>query len=109
MITVFANIKDVENPFYKEIDDVLNDIKNGTNKEFINKIRSFKSKDDRNPLKQKLKSICFSGKFSYRSAKNCVTHSGFACLDFDDVDEPVVLRDSLKDNEFIYSLKLCSQ
>jgi len=103
MITVFANIRDVENPFYKEIDDVLNDIKNGTNKDFINKIRSFKSKDDRNPLKEKLKSICFSGKFSYRSAKNCVTHSGFACLDFDDVDEPAVLRDSLKDNEFIYS------
>ena len=82
MITVFANIKDVENPFYKEIDDVLNDIKNGTNKVFIDKIRLETDKSKRNVLKQKLKSICFSGEFSYRSAKNCVKHSGFACLDF---------------------------
>ena len=103
MITVFAHIKDVENPFYKEIDDVLNDIKNGTNKGFIEKIRLETDKDKRNALKQKLKSICFSGEFSYRSAKNCIKHSGYVCLDFDDVDEPIVLRDSLEDNEYIYS------
>ena len=103
MITIFANVKDVENPFYKEIDDVLNDIKNGTNKDYINQIRLEKDKKKRNILKQKLKSICFSGEFSYRSAKNCIKHSGFACLDFDDVDEPSVLRDSLQDNEYIYS------
>ena len=103
MITVFANVKDVENPFYKEIDDVLNDIKNGTNKDYISKIRNESNKEKRNLLKQKLKSICFSGEFSYRSAKNCIKHSGFACLDFDDVDEPYVLRDSLQDNEYIYS------
>ena len=103
MITIFAHVKDVENPFYKEIDDVLNDIKNGTNKDYINQIRLEKDKKKRNILKQKLKSICFSGEFSYRSAKNCIKHSGFACLDFDDVDEPSVLRDSLQDNEYIYS------
>lgn len=103
MITIFAHVKDVENPFYKEIDDVLNDIKNGTNKDYINQIRLEKDKKKRNILKQKLKSICFSGEFSYRSAKNCIKHSGFACLDFDDVDEPNVLKDSLQDNEYIYS------
>lgn len=102
MVTVFAHVKDVENPFYKEIDDVLNDIKNGTNKDFIEKIRLEPNKDKRNNLKTKLKSICFSGEFSYRSAKNCIKHSGFACLDFDDIDEPDVLRDSLQDNEYIY-------
>jgi hypothetical protein len=103
MVTVFAHVKDVENPFYKEIDDVLNDIKNGTNKDYIEKIRSEDDKKKRNILKQKLRSICFSGEFSYRSAKNCIKHSGFACLDFDDVDEPNVLRDSLQNNEYIYS------
>ncbi len=103
MVTVFANIKDVENPFFKEIDDVLNNIKSGVNKDFIKLIRSKKTKDERNPLKAKLKSICFSGEFSYRSAKNCIKHSGFACLDFDDIEDPVCLRDSLQDNEYIYS------
>lgn len=103
MVTVFNNIKDVENPFFREVDDVLQDIKTGSNKKSIESIRSEKDKDKRNLLKQKLKSICFSGKFSRRAAKNCVEHSGFACLDFDDVDEPSVLRDSLQDNEYIYS------
>lgn len=103
MITVFANVRDVENPFYKEIDDVLNDIKTGSNKAYIEKIRKESDKEKRNLLKAKLKSICFSGEFSYRSAKNCIKHSGFACLDFDDVEEPDVLRDSLQGNDYIYS------
>src|SRR5690606_9054570 len=103
MVTVFAHVKDVENPFYKEIDDVLNDIKIGTNKAYLEKIRNEKDKEKRNLLKQQLKSICFSGEFSYRSAKNCIKHSGFACLDFDDIDEPDVLRNSLQDNDYIYA------
>lgn len=103
MVTVFANIRDVQNPFFKDIDEVLTDIKNGSNKKDIDHLRKIKDKDKRNKLKSNLKSICFSGKFSYRSAKNCIEHSGFACLDFDDVDDPVCLRDSLQDNEYIYS------
>lgn len=103
MVTVFDNIKDVQNPFFREIDDVLQDIKQCKNIALVNKIRSEKVKETRNQLKANLKSICFSGEFSYRSAKNCVKHSGFACLDFDDVNDPSQLRDSLKGNEYIYS------
>lgn len=103
MVTVFAHVRDVENPFYKEINEVLLSFKDGSNKSKIDDIRIIKDKEKRNDAKSKLKSICFSGEFSRRSAKNCVKHSGFACLDFDDVDDAVCLRDSLQDNEFIYS------
>lgn len=103
MVTVFAHVRDVENPFYKEIDEVLLSIKNGSNKNKILEIRSIKDKEKRNQKKAKLKSICFSGEFSRRADKNIIKHSGFICLDFDDVDEPNVLRDSLQDNEYIYS------
>ena len=103
MVTLFAHVRDVENPFYKEINEVLLSFKNGSNKEKIEFIRSIEDKDKRNKEKAKLKSICFSGEFSYRSAKNIINHSGFACLDFDDVDDPVCLRDSLQDNDYIYS------
>ena len=102
MVTIFANIKDVQNPFYRNIEDVLNDIRLESNKNQITLIRETANKDDRNELKTKLRSICFSGEFSYRSARNCVKHSGFACLDFDDVDDPIQLREDLKLNEYIY-------
>ena len=103
MITVFRDIKEVSNPFFKDIAEVLADIKNGSNKKQVESIRNEKNKDKRNLLKGGLKSICFSGEFSYRSAKNCISHSGYACLDFDDLDAPEVFRDKLKENEYIYS------
>lgn len=91
------------NPFYKEVDEVLLSFKDGSNKERIAIVRNETNKDKRNKIKEGLKSVCFSGEFSQRSAKNIIRHSGFACLDFDDVDDPVCLRDSLQDNEYIYS------
>lgn len=103
MITVFAHIKEVENPFYYEINEVLSMIKDGHAKEQIEEIRTTTDKDARNKKKRELKSICFSGKFARRSMKSIIEHSGFACLDFDDLDDPTALRDSLQDNEYIYS------
>lgn len=103
MVTVFAHVKEVENPFYKEINEVLISFKDGSNKAKIESIRTIDDKEQRNKEKAKLKSICFSGEFSRRAAKNIINHSGFACLDFDDVDDPVCLRDSLQDNEYVYS------
>jgi len=103
MVTVFTKLKDVSNPFYKEVDEVLLSFKDGSNKSKIDAVRKVVDKKERNIIKNELKSICFSGEFSYRNAKNIVTHSGFACLDFDNIDDAVCLRDSLQDNEYIYS------
>ena len=103
MVTVFAHVREVENPFYKDILDVLNSFKDNTYKEQIEAIRNIEDKKLRNKEKEKLKSICFSGEFSRRAAKNIIKHSGYACLDFDDVDDPICLRDSLQDNEYIFA------
>jgi hypothetical protein len=106
MVTIFAEIKEVENPFYKEINEVLNSFKDGSNKSKIDLIRKEKNKEKSSILKSKLVSVCFSGEFSRRSAKNIIKHSGFACLDFDNLptfEDAICLRDSLQDNEYIYS------
>jgi hypothetical protein len=106
MVTIFAHVKDVENPFYKEINEVLLSFKDGSNKQKIEFIRSVQDKKERNKHKANLKSVCFSGEFSRREAKNIIKHSGFACLDFDNVgtiQDANGLRDSLMDNEYIYS------
>ena len=106
MVTIFANSTATSNPFFLEVDKVLLSFKDGHNKDRIEKLRLISEKDKRNEAKKKLKSICFSGEFSYRAAKNCIKHSGFACLDFDNVgtyEDAVCLRDSLESNEYIYS------
>ena len=48
MVTVFSKIKDVENPFYKEINDILLSFKNGSNASKIEAIRNEKNKEKRN-------------------------------------------------------------
>ena len=48
MITLFAHIKEVENPFYYEIDEVLDFIKNGKFKNEINLVRKISDKNKRN-------------------------------------------------------------
>lgn len=106
MVTIFSKITDVENPFYKEINEVLLSFKDGSNQSKIELIRKIKDKEKRNIEKAKLQSVCFSGEFSRRAAKNIIKHSGFACLDFDGMptfDDAICLRDSLQDNEYIYS------
>ena len=82
-ITIFRNIKDTEQPFYRDCNVVLNRIKIGSSKDLVNKIRSCKDKSELNKLKQELPSICFSGKFTKRNDKALTHHSGLICLDFD--------------------------
>ena len=82
-ITIFKDIKQTSQPFYRNINLVLSRIQEGASKDIVKKIRSEKDKDNRNILKQKLPAICFSGKFSKRNDNSIKEHSGFICLDFD--------------------------
>jgi hypothetical protein len=82
-ITIFKNIKDTDAPFYREVDFVIDRIRNGKSKELVKKIRKQKNKEERNQLKRDLPSICFSGTFSKRADSSILEHSGLICLDFD--------------------------
>jgi len=106
MVTLFPTLKNTFTPFYKEINEVLESFKDQTNAKQIIEIRNETDDKKKSDLKNLLMPVCFSGEFSYRAAKNIINHSGFACLDFDhvgDYNDAVCLRDSLQDNEYIYS------
>jgi len=107
MITIFRNIKDTDQPFYKDIVYILHRIRDGASKDLIKKIRSEKDKSRRNELKQGLPAICFSGKFSRRSDAALVEHSGFIGLDFDGYDRQKDMlqdKEQMKKNKFVYSV-----
>ena len=106
-ITIFKDIKDTSQPFYREIEVVLKRIREGASKDLVKKIRAEKNKENRNLLKQKLPAICFSGKFNKRNDKSLQEHSGFVCLDFDGYKANKDLlqdKEKLTKNKYIYSV-----
>ena len=86
---------------------ILNRIRDGKNSELVKRIRSEKNKSERNELKKKLPSICFSGIFNKRSDSALVEHSGLICLDFDGYEKKKDLtEDRLKfeKNKFVFAV-----
>ena len=79
-ITIFKDIKDTAQPFYRNVEMVLNRILEGASRDLVKKIRAEKDKEKRNLLKQKLPAICFSGKFAKRNDSSLQKHSGLICL-----------------------------
>ena len=106
MITIFKNIKETETPYHREINFILDRIRNGSSKERVKLIRQEKDKTLRNKIKQDLPAICFSGKFNKRSDTSLLEHSGFICLDFDGYKTKKDLmsaKESLSKNKYVYS------
>tara|TARA_R100000935_G_scaffold29558_1_gene49898 strand:- start:8462 stop:10873 length:2412 start_codon:yes stop_codon:yes gene_type:complete len=82
-ITIFKDIKNTSQPFYREVEVVLTRIQQGATKDLVKSIRKEKDKSKRNILKQSLPAICFSGQFTKRNDASLTEHSGLICLDFD--------------------------
>lgn len=105
-ITIFKNIKETSTPFIRDVDFILNRIKNGNSKDLINQIRKETNKDLRNKLKNNLPSICFSGIFKNRAINGLLEHSGLICLDFDKYSNESDLNafyNELKSNKYTFS------
>jgi len=106
-ITIFKSIKDTAVPFYRDVNVILERIKEGKCKDTIENIRKENDKEKRNLLKQSLPAICFSGEFSNRNDKSILKHSGIICLDFDgfkDASELKQARIKLIKDPYSYSV-----
>jgi len=106
-ITIFKDIKDTSQPFYRTVDVILQRIKDGASKELVKKIRNTKDKEQRNKLKQNLPSICFSGTFTQRNDNSLNQHSGLICLDFDGYSanrDMLQEKERLTKNKYVYSV-----
>ena len=82
-VTVFPNITDSEHPYYAELSVIYNCIKNGKYKKIVDKARLLTDKKERDAVKMKLPSICFSGIFTKRANDSIKEHTGLVAIDFD--------------------------
>ena len=57
-VTIFKDIKETSQPFYRDVTVILKRIQEGNSKELVKGIRSEGDKTKRNVLKQSLPSIC---------------------------------------------------
>jgi len=105
MITIFKIITDTKNPHYIEVDTILDRIKNCKQQKIVDQVRKEKERDPAKStaLKQTLPAICFSGKFSERSLKGCISHSGFIILDFDHTSELQKRKEEVCKHDFVYA------
>tara|TARA_R100000951_G_scaffold116802_1_gene131229 strand:+ start:13282 stop:15669 length:2388 start_codon:yes stop_codon:yes gene_type:complete len=106
-ITIFKDIKNTDQPFYREVEITLERIEKGNSADIVKKIREEKDKDKRNEIKKLLPAICFSGKFIKRNDKSLVEHSGLICLDFDGYKtnkELLQEKEKLSKNKFVFSV-----
>ena len=107
IVTIFKNIREIDTPFHISVQKALARIKNGDSKDLVQNIRSEKDKQQRNTIKKRLPSICFSGKFSKRSDDAIQAHSGLICLDFDNYTtqkEVLQNKERLSKSRYVYSV-----
>jgi hypothetical protein len=106
-ITIFKDIKETAQPFYRKVDVILKRIQEGSSKDLVKRIRAEKDKEKRNLLKQQLPAICFSGTFNKRNDTSLQQHSGLICLDFDGYKtnkDMLQEKERLSKNKYIFAL-----
>lgn len=103
MITLFKNGKETKQPHYVEVDFILNRIKNCKVQSKVDLVRSAKDNKTKGEFKVQLPVICFSGKFSERTIKGCLEHSGYAILDFDHIENLEAKKAELCSFPFVYA------
>lgn len=123
-VTIFDNIKSITDPKFRDVDKVLQAIKNGVYKEQVENIRRCKEEYKIPALKSQLPCVLFSGEFakpiektssvsgdkyiSYRDDKSLTSHSGFVPIDIDDIDDINEKKEELINNPYIYALWISS-
>lgn len=107
LVSIFKTIKDIDTPFFRDVDVILKRIKDGASKDIVKRIRLEKRKQERNELKKQLPAICFSGTFKKRSDEFIIEHSGLICLDFDGYTNQKDLlqeKENLTKSKYVYSV-----
>jgi hypothetical protein len=85
-ISIYKNVFDTQSQYTITIDDALSRIKNGKSAQAIITIRNEPDENRQSNLKNSLPSVTFSGIFKERIDEAMISHSGFICLDFDNVN-----------------------
>ena len=86
-----------------DLDQLLSKIRNGEWSEPIAKVRGIKDKALRSRLKRSLPAATISGQFTKRDSGSIQKHSGFICLDVDNISDPASIKEVLCPDPVVFS------
>lgn len=104
VVTVYKNALETKQPYYVQVDVILDRIKNGKIKQQIDEIRNETDEAVRRDKKKMLPSIIFAGRFTERKDSAIEAHSGLCVLDFDHIANLPEKKAEIASNEFVYSV-----
>lgn len=102
-ISLFYSIDEIENPDSVSLEDYLDEIQNGRFLDMIAPVRKEKNSEKRKKLKKLLPGVTFSGLFASRRDSAIISHSGYICIDLDDLEEVEATKLLLSNDKFVYS------
>ena len=81
-----------------QLEDIRNWIVEGKGKfaSTIKDIRATSDEEKQSELKRSLPAVMFSGTFRKRSSKELIQHSGLICMDFDHIEKPEEIIDTMR-------------
>jgi len=103
-ISIFKNIYQSKDGEETSISEFLNNVKFGTWKHLANEINETKTKEEKQEAKKKLPYITPSGFFQQRKASELIEHSGFICIDIDDLKDADAAKERLKSDPYFYAI-----
>ena len=102
-ISKFKNVFNNENGELTSISEFINNVKFGHWQSEISEIRQEKDKERRSKLKQKIPYVTISGTFNERKKDSLLEHSGFICLDFDEIEDLEKAFHDISSDPYVYS------
>ena len=102
-ISIFENIFQSKDGGVTSIDEFLNSVKFGKWEEITKKINSIQDKEQRQKEKKKVPYVTVSGLFNHRKDSEIIQHSGFICIDVDNLDDVQGTIEKVTKDHFVYS------
>ena len=103
-VSTFTGTYETTKPINKELLSILDEIRTEKYSPKMSKIRLIKDKPERDALKVKLlPMITYSGTFKARANDRMIKSSGFAMMDFDNVEDLQKLIEEVEKDKYTYS------
>ncbi len=106
-VSFFEHCREPQKPCHKPLSFALESIKNGKWKELADKAKKFTDTEGyQNFKKYSVPVFTVHGTFSYRNNESIIEHNGFACMDLDNLEDVLSIKEKLKRNPYVYCVFL---